>query len=408
MVLHDYAGHPGQVQLARALAHRGHSVEYQYCNSYTTGRGPVDLLPSDPQTFSIVSMGTRTEFARYSAGTRIRQEIGYGIQLARRLMDARPDVVVLSNVPLVAHAIVAVCLAAARIPMVFWHQDIYSVAIRVTAVRKFGRVGHVIGSAADNLERMIARLSSIVIPIDASFSDTLYRWGKTPENVLPIPNWGPVDEVTPRPKVNEWSARCGLADLPVLMYAGTLGLKHDPAVIVEVARELYRNCPRARFVVISEGRGREFLERALREQSIPNLVLLDFQPYAMLPDVLATGDALLVLLDPAASKFSVPSKALTYMCAGRPLVVATPAENAVARMVRRSGAGLVVEPTDAGGIAKAALLFLMDKEQQARAAEKAVRYARENFRIERLVVQFESACVKATSKPFVLRRHSGR
>ena len=51
IVMHDYAGHPFQVQLSRELAYRGHHVRHQYCTSYTTGRGAVERRPDDPERF---------------------------------------------------------------------------------------------------------------------------------------------------------------------------------------------------------------------------------------------------------------------------------------------------------------------------------------------------------------------
>ena len=46
--------------------------------------------------------------------------------------------------------------------------------------------------------------------------------------------------------------------------------------------------------------------------SVP-LTLLPFQPYADLPDVLGSGDILVVLLEQDAGEFSVPSKTLSYL-----------------------------------------------------------------------------------------------
>ena len=39
LVVHDFAGHPGQLQLSRELARRGHVVEHHYCQSVATGQG---------------------------------------------------------------------------------------------------------------------------------------------------------------------------------------------------------------------------------------------------------------------------------------------------------------------------------------------------------------------------------
>ena len=67
------------------------------------------------------------------------------------------------------------------------------------------------------------------------------------------------------------------------------------------------------------------------------------------PDILGAADVLVALLEPTAGTFSVPSKVLSYLCAGRPILAAIPPENLAARTIERAGAGLVV-PADRRGV----------------------------------------------------------
>src|SRR5262249_27251409 len=144
------------------------------------------------------------------------------------------------------------------------------------------------------------------------------------------------------PRDNDWAREQGLADRFVFLYAGTLGFKHDPSVLLALARWAQAN--EAAVVVVSEGPGADWLRghgagaRALRH--------LHHQPHSRLPEVLAPADVVVALLEPDASAFSVPSKVLTYLCAGRPELVSVPADNLAARVLERSGGGLVVPPGD--------------------------------------------------------------
>src|SRR5207248_4934081 len=92
----------------------------------------------------------------------------------------------------------------------------------------------------------------------------------------------------------------------------------------------------------------------------PGLRLLAYQPYDRLPEMLASADALVAVLEPEAGAFSVPSKILTYLCAARPLLVSVPSENLAARVVVRSGGGGVVEPGDDPSFLDAAQRMLDD------------------------------------------------
>lgn len=66
--------------------------------------------------------------------------------------------------------------------------------------------------------------------------------------------------------------------------------------------------PSARVVIAAEGTGADFLRR----QRLPaNALLLPLQPAGRPPEVLASADVLVALLDADAGVFSVPSKVCT-------------------------------------------------------------------------------------------------
>ena len=141
IVVHDYSGHPGQAQLSRALARRGYDVTHQHCPSYATGKGSLQVEPGDPATLTFEPCAMDGTFAKYSVLRRIRQEWSYGRQAARVIAANDPAVAVVSNVPLLAHSVLARRLARRGVPMVFWHQDIYSEAIGSAARRRLPVLG---------------------------------------------------------------------------------------------------------------------------------------------------------------------------------------------------------------------------------------------------------------------------
>src|SRR5829696_1306543 len=190
IVMHDYSGHPFQIQLSRELARRGHRVRHQYCSSYTTGKGAVEQVPEDPEGFSVEPLCMASEFARYSPLRRVFQELRYGIALARRLRSLRPQVVVMCNIPLLAHVLAAAVMRVSKVTMVFWQQDVYSDAIGTAARDRLGRhVGGALAFIADRIECLVARSSVRVVAISENFVDVLRRWQVPPELVTIIPNW---------------------------------------------------------------------------------------------------------------------------------------------------------------------------------------------------------------------------
>ncbi len=230
IIIHDYSGHPGQAQLSRALARRGYEVTHQHCPSYTTGRGSLRREPGDPATLTFEEVAMNGTFAKYNAATRLRQEVGYGHAAARAIAAKDPAVVVLSNVPLLAHTVLARQLSRRGIPMVFWHQDIYSEAIGVTARRRIPVAGHFVAWAAEHAERNIARRSVAVVAISPTFLERLSEWGVAEKTTI-VPNWAPIDELPVHGPDNEWSRRCrpdGQAGRAVFGHAGPQARPEHP------------------------------------------------------------------------------------------------------------------------------------------------------------------------------------
>ncbi|HUO48838.1 MAG TPA: glycosyltransferase family 4 protein [Acidimicrobiales bacterium] len=387
IVVHDYSGHPGQAQLSRALAARGHEVVHQHCPSYATGKGSLELEPGDPATLRFEAVSMDGEFRRYSPLERLRQEVGYGIRAGGAIAAHRPDVAVISNVPLLAHSLVTMRLRRRRIPMVFWHQDIYSTAIRAALVKQLSHAGRPVGWLAERAERAIARASAAIVVISPTFLDKLRSWGVDARATV-VPNWAPIAELPVRPRDNAWRERTGLGHAPVVLYSGTLGLKHDPSILASIAEELGRSDPEARVVVVSQGKGREWLEAWRREYGASNLVLLDYQPYEDVPDMMAAADVLVALLEPDASRYSVPSKVLTYMCAERAILGVMPSDNSVAEILRSEQAGVVVEPKARADAAAWAIKLVEDETLRSSLGASARAYAEAHFSPERAAERF--------------------
>ncbi len=221
--------------------------------------------------------------------------------------------------------------------------------------------------------------------ISADFEAELRgRRVRTPTTV--VENWFPLSGADARDKRNDWSNANGLADTKVALYAGTLGLKHDPEHLVAAAKAVADIG--ARVVVATEGLGRRYLEAAIAKEGLVNLTLVDFVPFETLPDLVATADVCLVLLEPTAGVFSVPSKVLAYLAAGRPVVGAMPRENLAARTVMSSGAGCVVSPGDYVAFG-AAIRHTLANEERTEAGLRARAYALSHFAIGPIADKFE-------------------
>jgi colanic acid biosynthesis glycosyl transferase WcaI len=388
VAVHDYAGHPFQVQLSRELAHRGYDVLHLHCASLRTGKGAVERMSDDPERFQVNGIGLDRNFDRYSLLTRPIQERYYARKAIRALRSFEPDIVLSANTPLISQWLILSECKRSNVGFVFWQQDILGVGIKNVIKRKFSLIGERVGEGFIALERSLLRRSDAIVTISDDFLPLLHDWALPAEKIHVIENWAPLEELPPLPRDNPWAREHDLRDKRVVLYCGTLGLKHNPRLLMELAMRLRRE-EDVRVVVVSEGLGSDWLEDQARRVAVENLVLVDVQPYERFPEVLATGDVLVAVLEPDAGVFSVPSKVLSYLCAARPLLGSVPAANLAARIIRRNRLGTVVEPDDVDGFVAAAARLLERPALRAAFGRRARRYAEATFDIKRIGDRFE-------------------
>jgi colanic acid biosynthesis glycosyl transferase WcaI len=122
---------------------------------------------------------------------------------------------------------------------------------------------------------------------------------------------------------------------------------------------------------------------------LQGLKLLPLQSAEDLPQVLAAADVLVAMIDNEAGRFAVPSKVQSYLCAGRPILLAAPRENLAARTVVRANAGIVVEPDDTEGFLAAAAKLRAEPDLRARLGANGRAYAEHTFNLDRIADVFE-------------------
>ncbi|MEM1128509.1 MAG: glycosyltransferase family 4 protein [Bacteroidota bacterium] len=390
LFVHDFAGYPYPIHLSRALARRGHTVWHAYCGSLrTTPGGELTPRPDDASTLEIRRLELDRPLEKYAFVTRWRQENQFGRLVAREVARLQPDVVVSGNAPLDTqrHLWRAAQRHGAR--TVFWVQDLIGVAAARILKTKIPVVGHVAGAYYLNLEQRLLRASDAAVLITEDFRPLLEDWGVRRATTHVVENWTPLEEMPLRPADNAWAQQHDLVDKRCLIYAGTLAMKHNPSLLLELARQV-QDQPDVRVVVLSEGLGATWLREQQAAHGLDNLVLLGFEPFERMPDVLAAADILVAVLEPDAGVFSVPSKVLAYLCAQRPILLAVPPENLAARIITDHDAGAVVPPHDLDGFVRAAQALLADPSRRDRQGRHARHYAETTFDIERISDQFEA------------------
>ncbi|MDZ7724267.1 MAG: glycosyltransferase family 4 protein [candidate division KSB1 bacterium] len=385
IIIHDYCGHPFPFDLSRELAKRGHRVWHVYTSA---SGGPKAGLVSDNENLTVVNI-EHDPVQKMNFVKRWFQEHEYGVKISAEITKLKPDVVLSSNTPLEAQRLLLKTCNKLKIPMIHWLQDIISVAARRLLKKRMGFLGRAIGWHFDKLERNILQTCSHIISIAPEFRRQLDAWNISEDKVTVIPNWAPIRDIPVMPKKNDWSKDLKIDNKFVVLYSGTLGMKHNPDVIVDAAVSL-KSSKDICFVVVSEGQGMDYLKQEKGNKELSNLLLLPLQPFDKFPQVLAAADLLLVLLEEDAGIFSVPSKVWSGYCAQRPSLLVVPPENLSAKITRRIKAGKVIALEEKQQLPDIILDLKNVPDARSVWGENARRYAEKHFQIATIADKFEN------------------
>lgn len=399
LLIADYSGHPFQVQLSRALAARGYEVLHLFSASSETPKGDLERKADDPAGFDVIGVSLDEPFDKQNFVKRRRQEIRIGKLFAEVVERYRPDVGIFSNQPIdtLAHSVPALRRIGGK--FVFWLQDLLGEASSRVLTDKLGPPGALIGSYYAAREARHLRSAEHIVAISEDFRPALIdRLRIAPERVSIIENWAPIDDLPTYPRDNDWACEHLPRSNLRIVYSGTLGFKQDPEVLLDVAAEI--DCE---VLIFSQGAAARSIAAKAAERGLTNLSVRDWLDFADLPKALSGADVLAVMLEPEAGAYSVPSKVLTYLCVGRPVVASIAEHNLAARIITRTGAGIVCTPGDHTAFVAAVRRFATDRAFATTAGAAARRYAETAFAIEEIADRFEAliaaACGRAPPSP---------
>ena len=371
IVVLDYAGHIPQADLARNLAKLGHTVRHMYCSDYVSGRGAVQYELGDPKDLEFLDVSIKKDFNRYNPYERLKHELAISREFWAKIEELNPDHTIFSNVPLIAMSRLSKKMQRAHRPYLFWWQDVYSIAMG-NAFKKFGPFAWPIRRSLIRLEINILEGAQSVVAISPNFEPIYRSWKQEPNKFSTYPNWTPI-HLFPKRERSQANPNRKLA-----VYAGTLGMKHRPELLLHLADNPEFKELGGVVVVVSQGYGKELLEKA--ENKRDNIELVDFLPITELAQLFSDASVLLAVLEPEASTFSVPSKIMSYLSAGKPIVASIDPKNASAAILQDTGAGIVVSPnSSADDFSHAVIRIISNQQLQISMCEASTNYSCENF-----------------------------
>jgi glycosyltransferase involved in cell wall biosynthesis len=267
--------------------------------------------------------------------------------LARRLRGERYDVVLTATQPPVLNGLggwITARLVGAR--FIYHLQDIYPETAGYSGLWK---TQGIVYRLLMLLDRWNCRKAEFCVVLSDDMVSTLAARGVPRSKVVIVNNF----------LVHE-KAAANIANIPRardpngtyrLVFAGNIGRFQGLEAVVDAARLVREDLPQVEFLFLGEGKALTSLRRQAADLSnvhfMPHL-----EPQAA-DRVIAEADLGVVSLKPNIYRVAYPTKTITYLALGLPLLALVETESALARMVVRERIGVVASGPTGDSLAAA-------------------------------------------------------
>lgn len=274
--------------------------------------------------------------------SRLLENISFGVTSSLAILFLpKPDVIYSNSWPLFATGLIALAAKLRNCPLVVSVQDVYPeslLAQRRTVINQWF-VG-----ILSWLDRLIAHSSKDLIVISDYFGE-IYRSTRqvAGNKVHVIPNWvqTKVSKVTygVRSYRNDH-------DIPpnsfVLAYGGNIGVAASVETIIDSYHYFNGKSPYS--IIAGQGSSLSICQNLAREIKNDRINFHTPWPSEDTSYVLEAADVLILPTRGTQSMVSIPSKLLSYMLAGKPVIALALPTSDIARMIEKSNCGWIVPP----------------------------------------------------------------
>jgi putative colanic acid biosynthesis glycosyltransferase WcaI len=374
---------PIAARWAEAMWARGHRVEV--VTAYPHYPGPLWGRPGRPyrETLNdIPVLRLPLVIGHRTTAQRIMEEATYAASAAAAAaLPPAPDVAVavspsfLGLFPVLANA------RLRQFPWVLWLEDILPDAAATTGLLREGLVLR----TAQHLERFLYRSADRIVVISNAFRENLLAKGVPPWKVTHIYN------PYTRGMREHRSGHNGSHPARIL-YMGNMGFSQNLPALVEAFEASSAVGDEVRLILAGTGELARAVAAEIRTERVemPGLLLEELE------GELKRATIGLVPQRPDVDEFNLPSKLMNLMSRGVPVLASVNPRSEVARIVRESGAGWVVDAADPEGFPRALRNILADQAELERRGAAGLEFARRNFSPEVVATRFEDVLYDLT------------
>lgn len=367
---------------AEAMRDRGHDVSVVAAHSHYPG--PLwgqRLLPYREVRNGIRVLKLPLWIGRGRAGARLREEATYAASAAvAATVLPTPDVYVVVSPAFAALLPIGLSARLRRRPWVLWLQDILPDAAIATGLLREGAALR----AARLLERRAYRSAARIVVISETFHQNLLAKGVPGAKIVRIYN----------PAVRGFADAPRQPHVPLrILYAGNIGLSQG---LEDVLPALVHGDPGVELTVVGTGERLDAV-RAVAAPLLDRVRVLGLVDDETIGVELNRADVAVLTQRPDVAEFNVPSRLMTFLARGLPVLAVVRRDSEVRRIVDQAGAGLVVLAEDLSELPGVIAASAADPARLMEWSRSALDYARATFAPSTFVDTFEDVLESVAS-----------
>lgn len=177
----------------------------------------------------------------------------------------------------------------------------------------------------------------------------------------------------------------------VVLYSGSMGIKQGLVNVIEAARLLKEKAPHVKWVLVGDGELKPTIESLIDQYRIEDEVrLLPLQPENAMADMFSAANVLLLNQLRTVKDTVIPSKLLTYMAAGKPVLAAVNINSQGAILLKEAQGGIIVEPENPAELANAVYSCIQDSSNLHEMGQRNRVFSEKHFDRRQIVADQES------------------
>jgi len=237
----------------------------------------------------------------------------------------------------------------------------------------------------EKLNKKIFERAKKIIVLSNGMKESLVK-GKnvSPDKIEVIPIWGR-PELLELEKDRSFRQELGIEkDAFIFLYAGNLGVMHPLEVIVDAAKEL--NDLPLKIIFVGDGAKRQSLQEKVLREGVKNVKFLPFQPEDKFIKILASADCCFVTLGRGLENLALPSRAFTFLSAGKPIISIMDKKADLARLLEKNRCGWVAETIEQ--LSSLMRNLVKKREEIAEFGHNARHFYAQNYKKEKIIKRY--------------------